>query len=119
MPSIMKCMGIWVYIRGWLEFQDSQRAEVTELANTPGWTFPEGGWLTAACYARAVRESELDEIQDTIRRIAALPPPDEDGDHVTGLFLAFHEVDGQQEWQVRDGRLHIARADPRHDYLND
>ncbi|MEV4172050.1 hypothetical protein [Nonomuraea sp. NPDC049709] len=113
-------MGAWVYVRGWLEFygQRSQAERVIRDGGDPaGWTFPDGGWLEAACYARAVRASALDDLLDLVRRIAALPAADDDGDRVCGLFLAFHEGDGQSEWQVRDGEVVVGPAAPRHDYL--
>ncbi|MFC5831161.1 hypothetical protein [Nonomuraea insulae] len=111
-------MGTWVYVRGWLEF-NGQREEAERIireGDTQGWAFPEGGWLEAVCYARAVRAGVLDGVLDQVRRIAALPA-DEDGDRVCGLFLAFHEVEGQSEWQVRDGEVFVGPASPRYDYL--
>ncbi|WP_067168874.1 hypothetical protein [Microtetraspora niveoalba] len=111
-------MGTWIYIRGWLEFYGQRReAERIIGEGAEGWTFPKGGWLDAACYARAVREHEVDEVLDQIRQIAALPGTDEDNDRVCGLFFAFHEVEGQAEWQVRDGEVVIGPAPPRYDYL--
>ncbi|GAA2307960.1 hypothetical protein GCM10010149_67470 [Nonomuraea roseoviolacea subsp. roseoviolacea] len=110
-------MGTWIYVRGWLEFY-GQRAEAEHIirrGESKGWTFPEGGWLNAACYARGVRDA--DEVLTTLRQIAALPPVDEDGDRVCGLFFAFHEVNGQEEWQIRDGDVLISPASPRYDYL--
>ncbi|TMR09784.1 hypothetical protein ETD86_42225 [Nonomuraea turkmeniaca] len=113
-------MGVWVYIRGWLEFS-GQRQEAERLirqGESQGWTFPEGGWLDAACYARAVREHEVHEVLGLVRQIAALPAVDEDEDRVSGLFFASHEMHGQTEWQVRDGELVIGRAPSRYDYLH-
>ncbi|MFI0355165.1 hypothetical protein [Actinomadura sp. 9N407] len=111
-------MGTWVYIRGWLEFS-GQKAEAKRiiLDNGEGWSFPEGGWLDAACYARAVRAQHADEVLAQIRKVAALSA-NEDNDHVCGLFLAFHEVDGQFEWQVRDGDVFISSAPERYDYMS-
>ncbi|HEY8478365.1 MAG TPA: hypothetical protein VIL71_00925 [Spirillospora sp.] len=60
--------------------------------------------------------SELHEVLDVVREIAALPAND-DGDRVCGLFLAFHEEGHQNEWQVRDGEVHIGPAPDRYDYL--
>ncbi|MFB4299570.1 hypothetical protein [Actinomadura sp. NTSP31] len=111
-------MGTWVYIRGWLEFY-GQEAEAKRiiLGSGEGWTFPEGGWLDAACYARAVRANHVDAVLTQIREIAGLPATDEDGDRVCGLFFAHHETDGQTEWQIRDGDVHITPAPTRYDYL--
>ncbi|NUW45860.1 hypothetical protein [Nonomuraea rhodomycinica] len=110
-------MGTWIYVRGWLEFY-GQRAEAQDIIRRgegKGWTFPEGGWLDAACYARSVRDA--DEVLAPLRQIAALPAIDEDGDRVCGLFFAFHEKNGQEEWQIRDGDVLIRPASPRYDYL--
>ncbi|UBU10889.1 hypothetical protein [Nonomuraea gerenzanensis] len=110
-------MGAWVYVRGWLEFA-GQRAEAMDIirrGEPEGWAFPEGGWLDAACYARGVRDA--DEVLVPLRRIAALPAVDEDGDRVCGLFFAYREGSGQEEWQVRDGDVIIGAASSRYDYL--
>jgi hypothetical protein len=112
-------MGTWVYIRGWLEFH-GQRPEAERLiraGEAKGWTFPDGGWLDAASYAQAVREADVTDVLDQIRQIAALPAADEDNDRVCGLFFAFHEADGQAEWQIRDGEVFVSPAPPRYDYL--
>lgn len=114
-------MGAWVYIRGWLEFsgQEAEAKRILGAEGTEGWTFPKGGWLDAACFAQAVRASACDEVLALVRKVAALPPADEDGDRVSGLFLVFDERDGarQTEWQVRDGQVLIDRAPSRYDYL--
>ena len=50
-------MSSCAYVWGWLEFY-GQRAEAERIireGDADGWTFPEGDWLDAACYARAVR----------------------------------------------------------------
>lgn len=112
-------MGTWVYIRGWLEFYGQRAAaeRIIRAGGTEGWTFPDGGWLDAVGYARAVREKYVTDVLDQVRRIAALPAADEDDDRVCGLFFALHEVDGQTEWQIRDGEVFISPAPPRYDYL--
>ncbi|MDR8413795.1 hypothetical protein MTP10_34310 [Nonomuraea sp. 3-1Str] len=112
-------MGAWVHIRGWLELhgQRPEAERVIRASGGAGWAFPESGWLDAACYARAVREAGAADVLEQLRALAALPAADEDGDRVRGLFLAFHEVDGQFEWQVRDGGVFVGPAAPRHDYL--
>lgn len=112
-------MSTWAYIRGWLEFH-GQRAEAERIireGDADGWTFPEGGWLDAACYARAVRSQHSDDVLEQVRKIAALPAMDEDNDRVCGLFLVFHEEGSQDEWQIRDGQVHISQAPTRYDYL--
>ncbi|WP_026412334.1 hypothetical protein [Actinomadura oligospora] len=112
-------MGAWVYVRGWLEFsgQEAEAKRIIQAEGGEGWSFPEGGWLDAACFARAVRSP--DEVLALVRRVAALPATDEDGDRVSGLLLVFDERDGtgQAEWQVRDGQVFVDRAPSRYDYL--
>ncbi|GAA3223330.1 hypothetical protein [Nonomuraea helvata] len=112
-------MGTWVYLRGWLEFHGQRPAaeRIIGQGEAQGWAFPDGGWLDAACYARAVRAHEVGEVLDQVRRIAALPATDDDDDRVCGLFFAFHEVDGQSEWRVRDGEVVVNPAPTRYDYL--
>ncbi|QFG23133.1 hypothetical protein [Actinomadura sp. WMMB 499] len=110
-------MGSWVYVRGWLDFYGQENEARRMLADVPGWAFPEGGWARAACYGRAVRAGHLDELLDRVRAVAALPAVDADGDRVCGFFIAFHEEDGQFEWQVRDGEVFVSRAPARFDYL--
>jgi hypothetical protein len=112
-------MGAWVYVRGWLEFhgQRPEAERVIRATGEDGWTFPAGGWLDAACYARAVRASHVGEVLELVRVIAGLPAADEDGDRVCGLFLVAHEVHGQSEWQVRDGDVVVGEAPAGYDYL--
>ncbi|MEV0581286.1 hypothetical protein [Nonomuraea sp. NPDC050310] len=110
-------MGAWIYVRGWLEFYGQRAAaeRIIRRGETKGWAFPEGGWLDAVCYARGVRDAG--EVLGPLREIAALPAVDADGDRVCGLFFAFHEAGGQEEWQVRDGEVFVTPASSRYDYL--
>lgn len=112
-------MSTWVYIRGWLEFcgQKAEAERIIRRRGSSGWTFPEGGWLDAVCYARAVRSQYSDDVLDQVREIAALPASDEDNDRVRGLFLVFHEEGRQTEWQIRDGKVQVGEAPSRYDYL--
>ncbi|MEU8802665.1 hypothetical protein [Spirillospora sp. NPDC048819] len=112
-------MSAWVYIRGWLEFygQKADAEQIIRRGDPAGWAFPEGGWLDAACYARAVRSQYSDDVLDQVREIAALPATDEDDDRVCGLFLVFHEEGHQTEWQIRDGQVLVGQAPARYDYL--
>lgn len=50
----------------------------------------------------------MDWLVDQIREIARIPASDDDGDRITGLFLASHKADGTVEWQVREGQLFIS-----------
>ncbi|WP_190818305.1 hypothetical protein [Saccharopolyspora pogona] len=57
-------------------------------------------------------------LLDQLAEIARIPASDDDGDRARGLFLASHEVDGVNEWQLREGRVRIAPADARYRYLD-
>ncbi len=112
-------MDTWVYIRGWLQFygQKAEAERIVRRGDSAGWAFPEGGWLDAACYARAVRSYESEAVLEQVREIAALPAMDEDDDRVCGLFLAVHKDEFQTEWLVRDGEVRVGRAPERYDCL--
>ncbi|WP_406393150.1 hypothetical protein OG806_21555 [Streptomyces sp. NBC_00882] len=77
----------------------------------------ERGDAELSCYGAEIRESGVDWLVRQIRDMARIPAS-EDGDRVTGLFLASHEVDGTTEWQVRDGQLFVSPSDGRYRYLN-
>ncbi|MER7722621.1 hypothetical protein [Streptomyces sp. NPDC096323] len=121
-------MGVYVSIRGWLECDETQLAAVRQIISSHedghyanGWGFPRRhvNWTHYLFYGADIREQALDWFAGQIREIARIPPSDEDGDLVRGLFLVGHEVDGAAEWQVRDGQLFIAPADTRHRYLDE
>jgi hypothetical protein len=59
----------------------------------------------------------LDWLRAQLEAIAAIPA-DEDGDRVRGLFFVDHDLEGQAEWQVRDGQLRELPRDPRHAFLD-
>ncbi|WP_327585939.1 hypothetical protein OHA25_02130 [Nonomuraea sp. NBC_00507] len=51
-------MGVWVYIRGWVEFygQREKAERIIRQGETQGWTFPAGG---LAGRRLQVRDGEL------------------------------------------------------------
>ncbi|MEU1474475.1 hypothetical protein ACFYZ8_38515 [Streptomyces sp. NPDC001668] len=121
-------MGVYVSIRGWLECDQTQLAAVQEIISshednhyTNGWGSPRRhvNWRYYAFYGADIRESAMDWFTAQIREIARIPPSDDDGDFVQGLFLVSHEVEGAAEWQVREGRLFVMPADIRHRYLDE
>ncbi|MEU8777142.1 hypothetical protein [Streptomyces sp. NPDC048606] len=120
-------MGVYVSVRGWLECDERQLAAAREIIASHqddlyshGWATPARhvNWTHYLFYGADIRASAVDWLLDQIREIARIPASDEDGDRVTGLFLATHESDGTAEWQVREGRLSIAPGDIRHRYLD-
>ncbi|MGP3974441.1 hypothetical protein ACTWQF_10620 [Streptomyces sp. 8N114] len=121
-------MGTYVSIRGWLECDETQLAAIQQIISSHednhyanGWGSPRQhvNWTHYIFYGADIRESALDWFTDQIRKIARIPPSDDDGDLVQGLFLASHEVEGTTDWQVRDGQLFITPADIRHQYLDE
>ncbi|MFI1212819.1 hypothetical protein ACH4UV_35160 [Streptomyces sp. NPDC020802] len=115
-------------IRGWLECDETQLTAIQEIIATHddnhysnGWGSPRRhiNWTHYVFYGADIRESALDWFTEQIREIARIPPSDDDGDLVQGLFLARHEVEGTTEWQVRDGQLFNTPADIKHHYLDE
>jgi hypothetical protein len=49
---------------------------------------------------------ETAALSNSLRRIAALPPVDDDGDLPLGLFLLSDERDAVSVWEIRDAMLH-------------
>jgi hypothetical protein len=119
-------MGIYVSVRGWLECDEEQLAAAQEIISSHeddhysnGWGTPRRhvNWTHYLFYGADIRESGLDWLVRQVRDMARIPA-NEDGDRVTSLFLASHEIDGTTEWQVRDGQLFVSPSDGRCAYLN-
>jgi hypothetical protein len=119
-------VGTYVSIRGWLECDEQQLAAIRAIITAHDEGFYSNGWGTPRrhinwthylFYGADIRESELDWFREQVQEIAAVPA-NADGDHITGLFFASHEVTGMSEWQIRDGQVHIAPGDDRHRYLD-
>ncbi|WP_328624286.1 hypothetical protein OHA88_04320 [Streptomyces sp. NBC_00353] len=120
-------MGIYVGVRGRLQCDAPQLAQVREIvrsdtdrAYSGAWSFPEQhyNWTHYVFYGADIRESGVDALLEQLQVIARIPPSDEDNDLVTGLFLASHETTGLNEWQIREGGIHIARASDDYRYLD-
>ncbi len=107
-------MGVNVSVRGWVDCADGQEALVREIIERHDDGFYSRGWSTltgpngSVCvfYGETIRE------QATNWLLEADPE-----DRIRGLFLVHHEVQGMQEWQVRDGQLLVEPAGSRYDYL--
>jgi hypothetical protein len=117
----------YISVRGWLECDEQQLAgvravirEADEGFYSGGWGFPARhiNWTHYVFYGADIRAGEAPWLLEQLRRIARIPATDADGDLVTGLFLATHEVDGMSEWQVRDGDVFITPASGAHRYLD-
>lgn len=120
-------MGIYVSVRGWLECDRHQLAAIKAIIAahedghySGGWGTPRQhiNWTHYIFYGADIRESAVGELLDQLREITRIPASDSDGDRVSGLFLASHEIHGMSEWQVRDGEVRITPADSRFGYLD-
>ena len=121
-------MGVYVSIRGWLECDTSQLSAINAIIEarddgrySGGWATPRQpvGWTGYIFYGADIREAALDWFLELLREIARLPASDDDGDRVTGLFLASHESNGMSEWHVRDGKVLITPGKDHLRYLDE
>ncbi|MFE3858778.1 hypothetical protein ACFXPN_47625 [Streptomyces griseorubiginosus] len=122
-------MGVFVRIRGWLECDDQQLAQVKEIVHADdadqtysgGWTFPprQYNFVNWVFYGAEMRAQSADWFLDRLRSVARIPASDEDDDRITGLFFVSHEVDGMSEWQVRDGTVLIRAASEEYKFLDE
>jgi hypothetical protein len=121
-----RSVGTYITIHGWLECDTRQLDLIRQIISdepddyNDGWAFPKRqfNWSCHAFYGASIRTSARDWFLEQLRRIAALPASNADNDRVLGLFLASHEQEGMSEWQVREGEVHIAPADPKYAYFD-
>lgn len=120
-------MAVFANVRGWLECDDKQLAQIKEIiaaesewGYSKGWAFPgvQYNWTNWVFYGACMREDYVDEFLDQLRHIARLPASDADNDRVLGLFYANYETKDQDEWQVRDGGVVIKSPNADHLYLD-
>ncbi|MGW7238593.1 hypothetical protein [Streptomyces sp. NPDC054804] len=122
-------MGVFVRIRGWLECDDQQLAQVEEIVQADdadrtysgGWAFPprQYNFVNWVFFGADMRARSVDWFLDRLRRVARIPASDDDDDRITGLFFVSHEVDGMSEWQVRDGTVVIRPASEGYRFLDE
>ncbi|MFE3037834.1 hypothetical protein ACFXKY_40035 [Streptomyces canus] len=122
-------MGVFVRIRGWLECDDQQLAQVKEIVQADdagqtysgGWAFPprQYNFVNWVFYGAEMRAQSVGWFLDRLRNVARIPASDEDDDRITGLFFVSHEVDGMSEWQVRDGTVLIRAASDAYQFLDE
>ena len=122
-------MGIFVSVRGFLQCDEPQLAEIGriiqaaegEYSYNGAWAFPQRhyNWVHYVFYGADIPASAVDPMLELLRTIARVPPTDEDNDRVTGLFLASHEVDGMAEWRIRGGGLRVRAAGDAYRYLDE
>jgi hypothetical protein len=121
-------VGIFVRIRGWLECDDQQLAQVREIVEADdadrtysgGWAFPprQYNFTNWVFFGAELRAQSVDWLLERLRRVARIPASDDDNDLITGLFFVSHEVDGMSEWQVRDGTVMIQAAGQEYQFLD-
>ncbi|MGW1530889.1 hypothetical protein [Streptomyces aureus] len=120
-----------VSVRGWLECDDEQLAQIKEIVEADdsertysgGWAFParQYNYVSWAFYGGNFRDTSLERFEDRLRRIARIPaacPDEEYDDRPRGLFLVSHEVDGMSEWRVYNGDLVIGVPEADYGYLD-
>ncbi|MGW1069804.1 hypothetical protein ACWD4F_35510 [Streptomyces aureus] len=120
-----------VSVRGWLECDDEQLAQIKEIVEADasertysgGWAFParQYNYVSWAFYGGNFRDTSLEWFEDRLRRIARIPaacPDEEYDDRPRGLFLVSHEVDGMSEWRVYNGDLVIGIPEADYGYLD-
>ncbi|WP_089105946.1 hypothetical protein [Streptomyces hyaluromycini] len=122
-------MGVFVRIRGWLECDDRQLAQVKEIVSSEdqdrtysgGWGFParQYNFTNWAFFGAEMRAESIDWFREQLYLVARIPASDDDNDLVTGLFFVSHEVEGMSEWQVRDGDVVTSRANGQYQYLDE
>ncbi|TCR26645.1 hypothetical protein [Streptomyces sp. BK205] len=122
-------MGVFVGVRGWLECDDEQLAQVKEIVQgddpeetySGGWAFPprQYNYVNWVFFGAHMRAQSLDWFLERLRSVARIPASDDDNDLVTGIFLVSHEVDGMSEWQVRGGTVRIRAASRDYRYLDE
>lgn len=97
-------------MRGWLEFNHSQRPQLEEvLARSSddllngGWAWPSRPftWTPYLRYGGNVREGAV----VTVREWARLDPGTSDGDMPAGFFLLSDERQQSAWWTARDGAV--------------
>lgn len=120
-------MGTYVSVRGWLECDERQLAVIRTIIDahndehySRGWGEPRQhiNWTRYVFYGADMRESALDEFREQVQAIARIPASDADGDRVTGLFFASHEINGMTEWHIRDGQVITTPGNERYRYLD-
>ncbi|MFD8810408.1 hypothetical protein ACFV23_02645 [Streptomyces sp. NPDC059627] len=122
-------VGVLVNIRGWLECDDQQLAQVRGIVDpddpdrtySGGWAFPprQYNFVNWVFFGAQMRDHSVDWFLDRLRRVARIPASDDDDDLITGLFFVSHEVDGMSEWQVRDGTVVIRAASQEYRFLDE
>ncbi|WP_033442026.1 hypothetical protein [Saccharothrix sp. NRRL B-16314] len=106
-------MGMYVAVRGWIEFDHGQRPLVEEIVSghgdgyAGGWAFPAApfNWTAYVFFGGDIREAAVASLRDRVAELARLDPVDDDLDMPAGFFLLSDERQRSVAWTVRDGRV--------------
>ncbi|MFS8097271.1 hypothetical protein LFM09_09020 [Lentzea alba] len=113
-------MGMYVAVRGWLEFDHEQRPEIervlaeSEHDCSGGWMLPPRpfNWTLYLSYGGDVREQAVGSLRAQVAALAALEPVDDDQDWPAGFLMLGDERQQSVSWTVRDGQVIEEPAPP-------
>ncbi|MFI6101391.1 hypothetical protein ACIA8G_38085 [Lentzea sp. NPDC051213] len=103
---------MYVAVRGWLEFDQEQLAQVEEVlakySHDPyagGWALPSKpfNWTLYVFYGGDIRESAVSSFREQVAELARMEPVDDDLDMPVGFFLLTDERKQSTSWTVRAG----------------
>jgi len=106
-------MGMYVGVRGWIEFVHGQREVVEQVLAThhhdlysAGWAIPSRPFNSTlfVFYGGDIREQSVDWLRAQVAELARLV--DLEGDRPVGFFLLTDERRQATAWVVRDGIVH-------------
>ena len=115
-------MGSFHSVRGWLELDEDQLAQVRGIVAADSddighyascWHFAvEGGWSQFAFFGCTVRTSLLPQVRAQLERIAreVVSHDGEFTDYAVGVFHVALEDDGELVWRLEGGTFTENRA---------
>ncbi|MEV6712087.1 hypothetical protein AB0M48_08580 [Lentzea sp. NPDC051208] len=110
-------MGMYVGVRGWVEFTHEQREAVEQVLAarhhdlySAGWAVPTRPFNSTlyVFYGGDIREQSADWLRAQVAELARLV--DADGDRPVGFFLLTDERREATAWTVRNGEVHEGAA---------
>jgi hypothetical protein len=110
-------MGMYVGVRGWIEFTHEQREAVEEVLAThhhdlysAGWAIPSRPFNSTlyVFYGGNIREQSVDWLRTQVAELARLV--DFEGERPFGFFLLTDEWQQATAWTVQDGDVHEGAA---------
>ncbi|MFJ8961119.1 hypothetical protein ACIRG5_17185 [Lentzea sp. NPDC102401] len=110
-------MGMYVGVRGWVEFTHGQREVVEQVLAThhhdlysAGWAIPSRPFNSTlyVFYGGDIREQSVDWLRAQVAELARLV--DADGDRPVGFFLLTDERLQASAWTVQDGDVREGAA---------